>query len=74
MNRVVIGWLDGGRGKILSGDSPPSVEHQSIWDDRVLRRAFEIFGGVPHLELADTLGNMPAPMMQMLTQSTTRPS
>jgi uncharacterized protein (DUF362 family) len=74
MNRVVVGWLDGGIGKVLSGDSPPSVEHQSIWDDRVLRRAFEIFGGVPRLELADTLGNMPAPMMQMLTQSTTRPS
>jgi uncharacterized protein (DUF362 family) len=61
-------------GKILTGDSPPSVEHQSIWDDRVLRRAFEVFGGVPELEIADALGNMPAPILQMLTQSTTRPA
>ncbi len=73
-NRVVVGWLNGGIGKMLSDDPPPSVEHQSIWDDRVLRRAFEVFGGVPDLELADALGDLPAPIMQMLKQSTTRPS
>jgi len=73
-NRVVVGWLNGGIGKMLSDDPPPSVEHQSIWDDRVLRRAFEVFGGVPNLELADALGDLPAPIMQMLKQSTTRPS
>ena len=74
MNRVVVALLDGGAGKILTGDSPPSVEHQSIWDDRVLRRAFEVFGGVPELEIADALGNMPAPILQMPTQSTTPPA
>ncbi len=73
-NRVVVAWLDGGIGKVLSGDSPPSVEHKNIWDDRVLRRAFEVFGGVPSLELADAMGNLPNSIMQMLRQSTTRPS
>lgn len=74
MNRIVVGWLDGGIGKMWSGDSPPSVEHQSIWDDRVLRRAFDVFGGVPTLELADATGNIPESILQTLERSTIRPS
>jgi hypothetical protein len=74
INRIVVGWLDGGIKKMLTDSAPPSIRHKSIWDDRILNRAFEVFGGVPTLELADAAGNMPAPIMQMLKQSTTRPS
>lgn len=74
MNRVVVNWLDGGIGKVFSGDSPPSIRHESIWDDRVLHRAFEVFDGVPTLEIADVLGDLPAPLMQMMKESTARPS
>jgi uncharacterized protein (DUF362 family) len=74
MNRVVVSWLDGGFSKVISGDSPPSIRHQSIWDDRMLRRAFEIFGGVPSLEIADAIGDLPAPIMSLMQRSTQRPS
>ena len=73
VNRVIINYLDGGIGKVLGDDAPPSIAHQSIWDDRVLRRAFEVFGGVPSIEIADALGDLPAPMMEMFKQSSTRP-
>lgn len=74
MNRVVVSWLDGGFSKVISGDSPPSVRHQSIWDDRMLRRAFEIFDGVPSLEIADAIGDLPTPIMSLMERSTQRPS
>lgn len=73
-NRVVVSFLDGGFGQVVGGDSPPSIRHESIWDDRMLRRAFEVFGGVPSLELSDALGNLPASVMQLMEQSTQRPS
>ncbi len=74
MNRVVVGWLGGGFSKVIGGDSPPSVRHQSIWDDRMLRRAFEIFGGVPSLEIADAIGDLPIPIMNLMVRSTRRPN
>jgi hypothetical protein len=74
MNRVVVSWLDGGFAKVIGGDSPPSIRHRDIWDDRMLRRAFEVFGGVPSLEIADALGDLPAPLMSMMERSTRRPN
>ena len=73
-NRVVGSFLDGGFGPGVGGDSPPSIRHERSWDDRMLRRAFEVFGGVPSLELSDALGNLPASVMQLMEQSTQRPS
>jgi uncharacterized protein (DUF362 family) len=54
-NRVVVGWLGGWR-KALSAETLTRYDHGSIWDDRVLNRAFESHGGVPRLEFvtADT--------------------
>jgi hypothetical protein len=74
VNRVVVNFLDGGLGKMMSGDSPPTIHHESIWDDRMLRRAFEVFGGVPTLELADATGSLPDSVMQLMRSSTNRPS
>lgn len=74
MNRVVVSFLDGGFSKVISGDSPPSIRHESIWDDRMLRRAFEVFGGVPSLEIADAIGDLPAPLMNLMQSSTRRPN
>jgi hypothetical protein len=72
MNRVVIAWLDGRIGKVLSGSLPPRVEHQSIWSSRFLRLVFEVFRGLLTLELVDAPGNVCSPVIQMLAQSTTR--
>jgi len=50
-NRLVVGFLGGGITGILQASSPPVIPHETIWDDRMLRRAFEVFGGVPNLEM-----------------------
>jgi len=71
-NRMVVAML-GGAGQFFSGDAPPSVSHKSIWDDRVLRRAFEIAGGVPELEIGDASGALPAPLMKQLHEAVARP-
>jgi hypothetical protein len=31
----------------------------SIWDDRVLNRAYEVFGGIPEVELVDVGESVP---------------
>jgi uncharacterized protein (DUF362 family) len=74
INRVVVGFLGGGISKMIGGDSPPSIRHQSIWDDRMLRRGFEIFGGVPNLEIADAIGDLPSPIMELMARSTRTPN
>ena len=38
----------------------------SLWDDRVLRRAFELSGGVPRIELGDADGSLPAELLAQL--------
>ncbi|MCP5044845.1 MAG: DUF362 domain-containing protein [bacterium] len=73
LNRLIVRWLGGGLGTMFGGESPPSIRHQSIWDDRILRRIFELSGGVPRLEIADATGDVPAAIMQRMEQATTRP-
>jgi hypothetical protein len=74
MNKIVIRWLGGSFGQAFSDEGPPSVAHQSIWDDRVLQRAFEATDGVPSLELEDALGALPSPVLSQLEEATRRPS
>ncbi len=38
----------------------------SIWDDRVLRRAFELDGGVPRVQLIAADDSLPAPLEETL--------
>jgi uncharacterized protein (DUF362 family) len=44
-----------------------------IWDDRVLRRAFEIFGGVPQLRFIEANSGVPIELRRRLTTMTTIP-
>jgi uncharacterized protein (DUF362 family) len=74
LNRLIVHWLDGGLGKVISGDGPPTIHHESIWDDRVLRTAFELSGGVPSLEISDALGDLPEPILTLMKESTARPT
>jgi hypothetical protein len=71
-NRWVVNLLGGlaqaaGAEKLLRNDL------RAIWDDRVLRRAFEIFGGVPRLRLIETNSGVPTELMRRLTAMTTIP-
>jgi hypothetical protein len=52
-NRVVVGILGGWKW----GISAQSMKHSprpDIWRDRTLRRAFELMGGVPDIQLQPT--------------------
>jgi uncharacterized protein (DUF362 family) len=50
-NRVVVAWL-GGLGEAMRMQKLTRYDMATIWDDRVLRRAFQTGGGVPRVELA----------------------
>lgn len=50
-NRVVTYWL-GGAGAAWRTQSLPRYDLATVWDDRVLRRAYAMAGGVPRVTLA----------------------
>lgn len=50
LNRVVTSLL-GGWGEAIKAEPLARHDIHSIWDDRVLRRAFEIEGGIPPVKL-----------------------
>ncbi|MCW5892132.1 MAG: DUF362 domain-containing protein [bacterium] len=50
-NRVVTYWL-GGMGAAWRTQSLPRYDLATVWDDRVLRRAYAMAGGVPRVGLA----------------------
>jgi uncharacterized protein (DUF362 family) len=64
-NRVVTGML-GGMGAALAAERLERYDLGAVWDDRVLLRAFEIFGGVPRVELVDVDGGVPPSIQQHL--------
>lgn len=41
-----------------------------MWHDRVLHRAFEVFGGVPDIELADANDAVPRAVIEALAAAT----
>jgi uncharacterized protein (DUF362 family) len=67
-NRVVTGML-GGMGAALSAERLERYDLDAVWDDRILRRAFEVFGGVPRVELLDVNGGVPPSIQQRLTEA-----
>jgi uncharacterized protein (DUF362 family) len=57
-NRIVTMWLGGVRGA-CEMQRLRRYDLHDIWDDRVLRRAFEIAGGIPRVELTTADGALP---------------
>jgi len=51
-NRIVTYWL-GGVGQAFKMQSLPRYDLDTVFDDRVLRRAYALSGGVPRVELVD---------------------
>ncbi|MDJ0853052.1 MAG: DUF362 domain-containing protein [Myxococcota bacterium] len=72
-NRVVVRML-GGFGEAFRTEGLPRYDLEAVWDDRVLRRAFEIAGGVPRIALTDDGGSLPPALRTDLEDALTLPS
>ena len=70
VNHVVVNFL-GGFGDVLNTQRLERYDHQSIWDDRVLRRAFLNSGGVPRIELISEGGSVPPEIQDKLRADVT---
>ena len=69
-NRWVVSLL-GGVMKAVSADSLRRDDLKSIWDDRVLKRAFQLGGGIPALRFIPANPQVPGQLTQSLTAMTT---
>ena len=69
-NRIVTAWL-GGIGEAMRMERLTRYDMATIWDDRVLRRAFHATGGVPRVELAAVNDGVPAGLRENLARHLT---
>jgi hypothetical protein len=69
-NRWVVHLL-GGVLRAVRADNLARNDLGSICDDRVLRRAFEIYGGIPKLKFIEANANIPAEVKRRLSAMTT---
>jgi len=70
-NRWVVSLL-GGVAKAAGADSLQRNDLKSIWDDRVLRRAFELNGGIPALKFIAANPKVPGELRQRLSAMTSQ--
>lgn len=68
-NRIVSMML-GGVGKAFSAEGLDPWSIDTVWHDKVLHRAFTVFGGVPEVELSDDAGAVPAEILAGLSAAT----
>lgn len=59
----------GGFGQMVRAERLTHYDVETIWDDRVPRRTFDVFGGVPRVELADAGGALPDAMRERLARA-----
>lgn len=71
INRVVVDWL-GGLGAALSAQRLIRNDINTIWDDRVLNRAFWLWNEIPEVVLLDTADTVPASLKETLAATVTR--
>jgi len=71
-NRVVTGML-GGFGAALSAERLERYDLDTLWDDRILRRAFDVFGGVPRIELVGANDGVPPAIAARLSAAVRLP-
>ncbi len=72
VNHIIVNWL-GGLGQAISSETFAKNPLETIWDDRVLRHAFEIFGGVPQISLKEANNGVSADIKKRLTEMTAGP-
>ncbi|MBW2139123.1 MAG: DUF362 domain-containing protein, partial [Deltaproteobacteria bacterium] len=71
VNRLVVGLL-GGLTEVWDTEKLVRNDLSAIWDDRVLSRAFEVFGGVPRVTLVDEGNTVPSTIKNELTRMVVR--
>jgi hypothetical protein len=71
LNRLVVMRL-GGLGEAVHAEKLLRNDIDSIWDDRVLHRAFEVFGGLPEVRLVDVGESVPQEVKEGLTSMVSR--
>jgi len=64
-NRFVVMRL-GNLGAALGAEKLLRHDIESIWDDRVLNRAYEVFGGIPSVQLVDDHDSVPGDVKDAL--------
>jgi uncharacterized protein (DUF362 family) len=67
LNRLVVMRL-GGLGEAWQAEKLVRNDMDSIWDDRVLNRAYEVFGGIPRVELVDVGDSVPPETLAKLAE------
>jgi uncharacterized protein (DUF362 family) len=72
-NRVVTGWL-GGFGRAFSAERLGRRDIATVWDDRVLRRAFQVFDGVPRIDLVNADESVLGETIRSLQTAVTLPA
>jgi len=71
-NRAVTAML-GGMGQAMRAEHLTRYDLDTVWDDRVLRRAFIQTGGVPAITFADADGSVPPDLRGRLAVAVTPP-
>ena len=71
LNRFVVSRL-GELKHILGTEKLVRNDLNTIWDDRVLKRAFEVFGGVPQLDLVNVKDTVPEDLLISLDRMVTQ--
>jgi len=66
LNRVVVSRL-GGIGESIGAEKLLRNDIETIWDDRVLNRAYEVFGGTPDVDLTIMEESVPQDLKAKLT-------
>jgi hypothetical protein len=73
VNRLVVMRL-GGLGEAAHAERLVRNDIASIWDDRVLNRAYEIFGGIPDVEFVDAEDSVPQAVKEGLVEMVSKPN
>ena len=73
VNRFVVNRL-GGIKEAVQAQKLLRNDIDSIWDDRVLNRAYEVFGDIPEVKLVDVGGTIPINILAGLAGMVSRSS
>lgn len=72
INRIVVKWL-GGSEAAKKAEKLNSHNLDTIWSDRVLNRAYELFGGIPKVDLIKANDTVTEDILKMIEEMTSKP-
>jgi uncharacterized protein (DUF362 family) len=72
LNRYVVKRL-GGFGDAINAEKLLRNDIDRIWDDRVLNRSYDVFGGIPEMELVNVGESVPQEVEEALVGMVSRP-